>query len=51
LMIDGPTETLQYFSDYESLRKRTKIVSGPYIYGPETEIMPKVCLLPITHFE
>lgn len=45
LMMDVPSESSQYFPDYASMAG--KINSGvPYLYGPETEGMPKIRLLP-----
>jgi len=45
LLMDVRTETAQYFKDYDSMQGRIKS-DAVYIYAPESEIMPKVTLLP-----
>ena len=43
LMVDLPTDTIQYFKDYDSMSGNIKN-DAVYIYAPEGEIMPKVTL-------
>lgn len=43
LMIDLPTDTVQYFKDYDSMAGNIKN-DAVYIYAPEGEMMPKVTL-------
>lgn len=43
LMVDLPTDTTQYFPDYESMVGKIKN-DAIYIYAPESEMMPKVTL-------
>lgn len=43
LMIDMKSQTAQYFSSYNEMRGNIKIDSA-YLYGPESETMPKVSL-------
>jgi hypothetical protein len=45
LLMDVRTEITQYFKDYDSMQGRIKS-DAVYIYAPESEIMPKVTLLP-----
>ena len=44
LMMDLPTETAQYFKNYDSMDGLIKIDTA-YIYAPEGEMMPKVTLV------
>lgn len=44
LLLDVKTQTTQYFEDYDSMIGKIKS-DMPYIYGPESEGMPKVTLL------
>lgn len=44
LMMDVSSETSQYFDDFDSMEGRIKS-SMPYVYGPESEAMPKVELI------
>lgn len=44
LLMDVKTESTQYFEDYDSMVGKIKS-DMPYIYGPESEGMPKVTLL------
>lgn len=44
LLMDVPSESVQYFRDYPSMRGKIKNET-PYVYGPEAEAMPKVALL------
>ena len=44
LMMDLPTETAQYFKDYDSMDGLIKN-DACYIYAPEGEMMPKVTLI------
>jgi hypothetical protein len=44
LLMDVKTESAQYFEDYDSMIGKIKS-DMPYIYGPESEGMPKVTLL------
>lgn len=43
LIIDLPTDTMQYFKDYDGMVGKIK-TDTIYIYAPENEIMPKVIL-------
>ena len=43
LLMDLPTDTLQYFTDYDDMAGKIKHDSV-YLYGPEGEVMPKVTL-------
>jgi len=43
LMVDLPTDTIQYFKDYDSMSGNIKN-DAVYIYAPEGEMMPKVTL-------
>lgn len=43
LLMDLPTETSQYFKDYDSMEGKIKS-DATYLYGPESEMMPKVSL-------
>lgn len=43
LLMDVPSQTAQYFRDYDSMRGRIKSET-PYVYAPESEAMPKVGL-------
>lgn len=45
LIIDVPSQTLQYFVDYSDMEGRIKS-STAYIYAPESEAMPQVVLVP-----
>lgn len=44
LMVDLPSNTIQYFENYESMVGNIKPTST-YIYAPETEMMPKIDLI------
>ena len=44
LLMDVPSQTAQYFRDYDSMRGRIKSET-PYVYAPESEGMPKVGLV------
>jgi hypothetical protein len=44
LLLDVKTQASQYFEDYDSMVGKIKS-DMPYIYGPESEGMPKVTLL------
>ena len=45
LLVDVPSETAQYFRSYGEMRGHAKAGQG-YVYGPETEAMPQVVLIP-----
>ena len=45
LIIDVPSQTLQYFTDYSDMEGKIKS-STAYIYAPESEAMPQVVLVP-----
>ena len=46
LLMDVRTETAQYFMDYDAMQGHIKS-DAVYIYAPESELMPKVTLLPV----
>ena len=46
LLMDVRTETAQYFIDYDAMQGHIKS-DAVYIYAPESELMPKVTLLPV----
>jgi len=45
LLVDHPSETAQYFRSYDEMRGHAKANQG-YVYGPESEAMPQVVLVP-----
>ena len=45
LLVDVPSETAQYFRSYGEMRGQARAAQG-YVYGPETEAMPQVVLIP-----
>jgi len=45
LLMDIPTEQVQYFEDFESMVGNIR-VDTTYIFAPETEMMPQVILAP-----
>ena len=47
LLMDVSSETVQYFTNYDTMWDRIKS-DTPYIFAPETEGMPKVTLLGIS---